>query len=110
MAVVQPDYYRHDSLGRKSIQIPQTQHKELKKLAVDLDSSLGDVLETMLDMMIRNNFEQLKAEIQLKRERERELSSQQDTLDEAYAYLATLPETLEDAHFFFAVGSESMVA
>ena len=32
------------------------------------------------------------------------------TLDEAYDYLGTLPETLEDARFFFDVGHEVMVA
>ena len=39
MAVVNPDIYRHENLIRKSIQIPSTQHKELKALAVELESS-----------------------------------------------------------------------
>ena len=55
MAVVQPDYYRHDSFVRKSIQIPSTQHKELKALAVELEASLGDVVETIMDLM-RQDF------------------------------------------------------
>ncbi len=47
MAVVQADLYRHENFVRKSIQIPSTQHKELKALAVELESSLGDVVETI---------------------------------------------------------------
>src|ERR1700736_6613560 len=104
MAVVQPDYYRHDSFVRKSIQIPSTQHKELKALAVELDSSLGDVVETILDLMRQDNYQQLKSAIMQKREFE--LSSLNSTLDEAYAYLGSTPETLEDARFFFDAGRE----
>jgi hypothetical protein len=108
MAVVQPDFYRHDSFVRKSIQIPSMQHKELKALAVELESSLGDVVETIMDLMRQDNYEQLRAAILQKRERE--LSTLNDTLDEAYAYLGSLPETLEDARFFFSAGQEGMVA
>lgn len=108
MAVVQPDFYRHDSLVRKSIQIPSTQHKELKALAVELESSLGDVVETIMELMRQDNYEQLKAAILQKRELE--LSTLSHTLDEAYAYLGSLPETLDDARFFFAAGQEGMVA
>lgn len=108
MAVVQPDFYRHDSLVRKSIQIPSTQHKELKALAVELESSLGDVVETIMELMRQDNYEQLKAAILQKREHE--LSTLSHTLDEAYAYLGSLPETLDDARFFFAAGQEGMVA
>jgi len=107
MAVVQPDFYRHDNLVSKSIQIPSTQHKELKALAVELDSSLGDVVETIMDLMRQDNYEQLKAAIIQKRERE--LFSLNYSLDEAYAYLGSLPETLEDARFFFNAGQEGMV-
>src|SRR5947208_14541567 len=98
MAVVQPDFYRYENL-RKSIQIPSNQHKELKALAVELDSSLGDVVETILDLMRQDNYQQLKSAILQKRELE--LSSLNNSLDEAYAYLGSIPETLEDAHFFF---------
>lgn len=108
MAVVQPDFYRHDSLVRKSIQIPSTQHKELKALAVELESSLGDVVETIMELMRQDNYEQLKAAILQKREHE--LSTLSHTLDEAYAYLGSLPDTLDDARFFFAAGQEGMVA
>ncbi len=108
MAVVQPDLYRHDNLVRKSIQIPSTQHKELKALAVELESSLGDVVETIMDLMRQDNYEQLKTAILQKRQRE--LSSLSQSLDEAYAYLGSLPETLEDARFFFNAGREGMVA
>ncbi|MGH2506157.1 MAG: hypothetical protein ACRDHZ_01845 [Ktedonobacteraceae bacterium] len=108
MAVVQPDFYRHDSLVRKSIQIPSTQHKELKALAVELESSLGDVVETIMELMRQDNYEQLRAAIHQKREHE--LSTLSHTLDEAYAYLGSLPETLEDARFFFPAGEEGMVA
>lgn len=108
MAVVQPDFYRHDSFVRKSIQIPSTQHKELKALAVELESSLGDVVETIMELMRQDNYEQLRAAILQKRERE--LSTTNDSLDEAYAYLGSLPETLEDARFFFSAGREGMVA
>src|ERR1700694_4951800 len=94
MAVVQPDFYHHENLVRKSIQIPSTQHKELKALAVELDSSLGDVVETILDLMREDNYQQLKSAMMLKRERE--LSTLNPSLDEAYAYLASIPETLED--------------
>jgi hypothetical protein len=107
MAVVQPDFYHHDNLVRKSIQIPSTQHKELKALAVELESSLGDVVQTILDLMRQDNYEQLKAAIIQKRERE--LFSLSNSLDEAYAYLGSLPETLEDARFFFNAGQEAMV-
>src|SRR5436190_22995984 len=68
MAVVQPDFYRYENLVRKSIQIPSTQHKELKALAVELESSLGDVVETIMDLMRQDNYEQLKAAIIQKRE------------------------------------------
>ena len=108
MAVVHPDFYRHENFVRKSIQIPSTQHKELKALAVELESSLGDVVETIMELMQQDNYQQLKAAILQKRERE--LSSVNHTLDEAYAYLGSIPETLEDARFFFDVGSEGMVA
>ena len=108
MAVVQPDFYHHDNLVRKSIQIPSTQHKELKALAVELESSLGDVVETIMDLMRQDNYEQLKTAILQKRQRE--LSSLSQSLDEAYAYLGSLPETLEDARFFFNAGREGMVA
>src|SRR5437763_16971007 len=99
MAVVQPEYYRHDSFVRKSIQIPSTQHKELKALAVELDSSLGDVVETIMELMRQDNYERLKTAIISKREDE--LSSLSHSLDEAYAYLGSLPETLEADRFFF---------
>jgi len=108
MAVVQPDYYRHENLVRKSIQIPSTQHKELKALAVELDSSLGDVVQTIMDLMRQDNYEQLRAAILQKREHE--LSSLRSSLDEAYAYLGSLPETLQDARFFFAAAQEGMFA
>jgi ArsR family metal-binding transcriptional regulator len=108
MAVVHTDLYRHENLVRKSIQIPSTQHKELKALAVELDSSLGDVVETIMDLMRQDNYQQVKSAILQKRERE--LSSLNHTLDEAYAYLGSLPETLEEAHFFFEAGREGMVA
>ena len=108
MAVVQPDYYRHDSFVRKSIQIPSTQHKELKALAVELEASLGDVVETIMDLMRQDNYEQLRAAIMQKRERE--LSTLSSSLDEAYAYLGSLPETLEDARFFFTASYEGMFA
>ncbi len=108
MAVVQPDFYRYDNnLVRKSIQIPSTQHKELKALAVELESSLGDVVETIMDLMRQDNYEQLKAAIIHKREQA--FSSLSHSLDEAYAYLGSLPETLEDARFFFNAGQEGMV-
>jgi len=106
MAVVQPDFYRYENL-RKSIQIPSTQHKELKALAVELDSSIGDVVETIMDLMRQDHYEQLKAAIIQKREQA--FSSLSHSLDEAYAYLGSLPETLEDASFFFNAGQEGMV-
>src|SRR5438132_14347874 len=84
MAVVQPDFYRHDNLVRKSIQIPSTQHKELKALAVELDSSLGDVVETIMDLMRQDNYEQLKAAIIQKREQS--FSSLGHSLDEACVF------------------------
>jgi hypothetical protein len=108
MAVVHTDLYRHENLIRKSIQIPSNQHKELKALAVELDSSLGDIVETIMELMRQDNYEQLKVAVQQKRERE--LSSLNSTLDEAYAYLGSLPETLEEAAFFFGVGLEGMLA
>ena len=108
MAVVHPDFYRHENLVRKSIQIPSTQHKELKALAVELESSLGDVVETIMELMKRDNYEQLKAAILQKREQA--LSSLHHSLDEAYAYLGSLPETLDDARFYFEAGREGIVA
>jgi len=108
MAVVQPDFYHHENLIRKSIQIPSMQHKELKALAVELDASLGDVVETIMNLMRQDNYEQLRVAITQKRERE--VSSLSHSLDEAYAYLGSLPETLDDARFFFNAGHEGMVA
>ncbi len=108
MAVVHPDFYRHENFVRKSIQIPSTQHKELKALAVELDSSLGDVVETIMDLMRQDNYQQLKAAIIQRRERE--LSSLNLSLDEAYAYLGSIPETLDDARYFFEAAHEGMVA
>ena len=107
MAVVQPDFYRHENYIRKSIQIPSTQHKELKALAVELESSLGDVVETIMELMQKDNYQQLKQAILQKRERE--LVTLSTSLDEAYAYLGSVPETLEDARFFFNAGREAMV-
>jgi len=108
MAVVQPDFYRHENFVRKSIQIPSTQHKELKALAVKMDSSLGDVVETIMELMRKDNYQQLKEAIIQKRERD--LATLSHSLDEAYAYLCSIPETLDDARFFFDVGREGMVA
>jgi ArsR family metal-binding transcriptional regulator len=108
MAVVHPDIYRHEKLDRKSIQIPSAQHKELKALAVELESSLGDVVETIMELMQQDNYQQLKTAILQKREQA--LSSLIHSLDEAYDYLGSLPETLEDARFFFDAGEEGMVA
>jgi predicted S18 family serine protease len=108
MAVVHTDLYRHENLIRKSIQIPSTQHKELKALAVELESSLGDVVETIMDIMRQDNYQQLKSAIIEKRERE--LSSLNDSLDDAYAYLGSLPDTIDDARYFFSIGCEGMFA
>ncbi len=108
MAVVHQDFYRHENLIRKSIQIASTQHKELKALAVELDSSLGDVVETIMDLMKQDNYQQLR--IAILQRRERELSSLNLSLDDAYAYLSSVPETLDDARFFFDAGCEVMVA
>lgn len=108
MAVVQPDFYRHENFVRKSIQIPSTQHKELKALAVELESSLGDVVETIMELMRKDNYQQLKEAIIQKRERD--LAALSHSLDEAYAYLGSIPETLDDARFFFDVGREGIVA
>ncbi len=108
MAVVHPDFYRHENLIRKSIQIPSTQHKELKALAVELESSLGDVVETIMELMHQDNFQQVKAAILQKREQT--LTILTHSLDEAYAYLGSLPETLEEAQFFFEACHEVMVA
>ena len=108
MAVVHTDLYRHENLIRKSIQIPSTQHKELKALAVELESSLGDVVETIMELMRQDNYQQLKAAIVQRRERE--LSTLNHSLDEAYAYLGSIPETLEEAQFFFEACHEGMVA
>ena len=107
MAVVQPDFYHHENLIRKSIQIPSMQHKELKALAVELDSSLGDVVETIMNLMRQDNYEQLRVAITQKRERDLS-STLSHSLDEAYAYLGSLPETLDDARFFFTAGQEGM--
>src|SRR5205085_12498261 len=90
MAVAQSDFYRHENFVRKSIQIPSTQHKELKALAVELESSLGDVVETIMELMQQDNYQQLRTAILQKRERT--LSELTHSLDEAYAYLGSLPE------------------
>ncbi len=108
MAVAQPDFYRHENLVRKSIQIPSTQHKELKTLAAEMEFPLGDVVETIMDLMRQDNYEQLRAALIQKRERD--LSSLSSSLDEAYAYLGSLPETLQDARFFFVAAQEGMFA
>ena len=108
MAVVHTDLYRHENLIRKSIQIPSTQHKELKALAVELDSSLGDVVETIMDLMRQDNYEQLR--LALIEKREREISSLNSSLDEAYAYLGSTSDILEDAQFFFYAGLEGILA
>jgi hypothetical protein len=108
MAVVHTDLYRHENLVRKSIQIPSTQHKELKALAVELDSSLGDIVETIMDLMKQDNYQQLK--IAVLQKRALEITSLNNSLDEAYAYLGSLPETLEDASYCFCAGCEGMLA
>lgn len=108
MAVVHTDLYRHENLVRKSILIPSNQHKELKALAVELDSSLGDIVETIMDLMKQDDYQQLKSAIQQKQALE--ISSLNNSLDEAYAYLGSLPETVEDAHYFFSAGLEGMLA
>ena len=108
MAVAHTDFYRHENLVRKSIQIPSTQHKELKALAVELEASLGDVVETIMELMRQDNYQQLR--IAIIQKRERDLSTLNSSLDEAYAYLGSIPDTLEEACFFFEAGSEGMVA
>ena len=108
MAVAQSDFYRHENFIRKSIQIPSTQHKELKALAVELEASLGDVVETIMELMQQDNYQQLKTAILQKRQQA--ISSLSYSLDEAYDYLGSLPETLDDARFFFDAGHEGMVA
>jgi len=108
MAIAHTDFYRHENLVRKSIQIPSTQHKELKALAVELESSLGDVVETIMELMRQDNYQQLRTAIIQKREHD--LSALNSTLDEAYAYLGSIPDTLEEACFFFEAGREGMVA
>jgi hypothetical protein len=108
MAIAHSDFYRYENLIRKSIQIPSTQHKELKALAVELEASLGDVVETIMDLMRQDNYQQLKAAILQKREQA--LSSLTHALDEAYDYLGSLPDTLDDARYFFEAGNEGMVA
>lgn len=108
MAVVHTDLYLHENLVRKSIQIPSTRHKELKALAVELDSSLGDIVETIMDLMKQDGYQQLKVAVLQKRALE--ISSLNNSLDEAYAYLGSLPETLEEAHYFFGAGLEGMLA
>ncbi|MBA2394135.1 MAG: hypothetical protein H0V70_15505 [Ktedonobacteraceae bacterium] len=108
MAVAHTDFYRHENLVRKSIQIPSTQHKELKALAVELESSLGDVVETIMELMRQDNYQQLRTAIIQKREHD--LSTLNSSLDEAYAYLGSIPDTLEEARFFFEAGREGMVA
>ena|SRR5579872_3047512 len=107
MAVVQPDFYRHENFIRKSIQIPSTQHKELKALAVELEASLGDVVETIMELMRQDNYQQLKTAMMQKREQT--LISLAYSLDEAYDYLGSLPETVEEVCFCFAAGCEGMV-
>ena len=108
MVVAYPDFYRHDNFICKSIQIPSTQHKELKALAVELEASLGDVVETIMELMQQDNYQQLKTAILQKRQQA--ISSLSYSLDEAYDYLGSLPETLDDARFFFDAGHEGMVA
>jgi hypothetical protein len=108
MAVVHTDLYRHENLVWQSIQIPSTQHNELKALAIELDSSLGDIVETIMDLMRQDNYEQLRLAINEKRERE--LSFLNSSLDDAYSYLGSLPETLDDAQFFFGAIPEGMFA
>lgn len=106
MAVVQPDLYRPENFVHTSIQIPSTQHKELKAIAVELQSSLGDVVETMMELMRKDDYQQLKQAMMQKRD----LSTLTLSLDEAYDYLGSLPETLDDARFFFEAGCEGIVA
>jgi BMFP domain-containing protein YqiC len=108
MAVVHTDLYRHENLVRKSVQIASTQHNELHALAMEFDSSLGEVLETIMDLVRQDDFQQVKSILIEKRERE--LSSLNHTLDEAYSYLGSLPETLEEAQFCFSAGCEGMFA
>lgn len=108
MAVVHTDLYRHENLVRKSVQIASTQHRELNALAVELNSSLGEVLEAIMDLVRQDDFQQVKSVLIEKRERE--LSSINHSLDEAYSYLGSLPETLEEAQFCFSAGREGMFA
>jgi len=61
-----------------------------------------------MELMRQDNYQQLRTAIIQKRERE--LSTLNSSLDEAYAYLSSIPDTLEDARFFFDAGSEGMVA
>jgi hypothetical protein len=58
--------------------------------------------------MQKDNYQQLKQAILQKRERD--LSLLTHALDEAYNYLGSIPETLDDARFFFNIGREGMIA
>ncbi len=110
MAMVQPNLHRLESFARQSIQLPVPQDAELDlgALADELGSSLGDIMEAMVELMKRDNFQELKAAIIQKREDA--LITLQSSLDEAYNYLGSLPETLEDARFLFDAGLEGIVA
>src|SRR5947209_19429776 len=107
MAVVHPDFYRHENFVRKSIQIPSAQHKELKALAVELESSLGDVVETIMELMQQDNYRQLKTAILQKREQA--LSSLIHTLVDADNYLVPFPQTFQDYRFCFEVCQDCVI-
>jgi ArsR family metal-binding transcriptional regulator len=106
MAIRQPNFPRHETLVRNSIQIPLPQHTELNALAMELESSLGDIMETIMELMRRDNYEQLKSALIQKREVA--LTNLNLSLDEAYSYLGTLPETLEEACFCFEAGCDTI--
>ena len=61
-----------------------------------------------MDLMRQDNYHQLRSAIIEKRERE--ITFINNSLDEAYAYLSTLPDTLEEAQFLFCAMPEGIFA
>jgi hypothetical protein len=105
MAIVHPDHTQDST--HQSIQIPSAQYEQLNVLAAQLGSSVEEVTETIINLMLRDNYSQLESAICQRHEQA--CSSPDSSLAEAYAYLGSLPETLEDARSLFEIGCVGML-
>jgi hypothetical protein len=61
MAIMYPDHPQDSA--HELVQISSDQYKELSVLAAELGSSVAEIVETIISLMLRDNYSQLKSAI-----------------------------------------------